>query len=264
MTSLRGVRSIFFENRYTWSMADLKQLRAALADAEHVAVLTGAGLSAASGLATFRGAGGLWRSYRAQDLATPDAYARDPDLVWAWYFERFTQVMAVKPNRAHVLLAALATSTRRVTLVTQNVDGLQQRAGSRDVLEMHGNLTESRCERCGNLAPLSLGTTLPPTCPVCGNRMRPNVVWFGERLSEVVLERAAAAFSGADVALIIGTSGVVEPAASLGFLALGSGALVAEINPEPTPLSAEASLFLQKDAAEGLALLTQTADLSSS
>ena len=162
-------------------MANLEQLQAALADAESVAVLTGAGLSAASGLATFRGAGGLWRSYRAQDLATPDAYARDPELVWAWYFERFTQVAAAQPNRAHELLAALETAgTRRVTLVTQNVDGLQQRAGSRAVLELHGNLTQSRCERCGSLVPLSLETVLPPLCPLCGERMRPNVVWFGE------------------------------------------------------------------------------------
>ena len=237
-------------------------MRRALADAEHVAVLTGAGLSAASGLATFRGAGGLWRSHRAQDLATPDAYARDPDLVWAWYFERFTQVAAARPNRAHELLAALAAPTRRVTLVTQNVDGLQQRAGSRDVLELHGNLTESRCERCGNLSALKLETPLPPLCPVCGGRMRPNVVWFGERLPEAVLARATAAFRGAAVALIVGTSVVVEPAANLGFMALRSGAQVVEINPEPTPLSRHASLFLQKDAAEGLALLTPTADLS--
>jgi len=230
-------------------------MRQALADAERVAVLTGAGLSAASGLATFRGAGGFWRSHRAQDLATPDAYARDPDLVWAWYFERFTQVAAAQPNRAHELLAALETAhTRRVTLVTQNVDGLQQRAGSRDVVELHGNLTKSRCERCGNLASLSLELTLPPLCPLCGRKMRPNVVWFGERLSEAVLAWATAAFRGADVALIVGTSGVVEPAASLGFLALRGGAHVVEINPEPTPLSRHA-MFLQKDAAEGLALL---------
>ena len=227
-----------------------------MANAESVAVLTGAGLSAASGLATFRGAGGFWRSHRAQDLATPDAYARDPDLVWAWYYERFTQVAAAQPNRAHELLAALAAPTRRVTLVTQNVDGLQQRAGSRDVVELHGNLTKSRCERCGSLAPLRLGTTLPPTCGVCGSRARPNVVWFGERLPEGVLERAAAAFRSAEVALIIGTSGVVEPAASLGRLALWGGARVIEINPEPTPLSAEAS-FLQTDAVAGLELLTE-------
>ncbi len=245
-----------FENRYTRNMADLKQMRQALANAESVAVLTGAGLSAASGLATFRGAGGFWRSHRAQDLATPDAYARDPDLVWAWYFERFTQVAAARPNRAHELLAALETArTQRVTLVTQNVDGLQQRAGSRDVVELHGNLTKSRCERYGNLAPLTLKTTLPPLCPICGGRARPNVVWFGETLPEAVLARVTAAFSGADVAIIVGTSGVVEPAASLGFLALRRGALVAEINPEPTLLSRYV-MFLQKDAAEGLALLT--------
>lgn len=235
----------------------LERMRRALASARRVAVLSGAGLSAASGLATFRGSGGLWRSYRAEDLATPDAYARDPELVWAWYFERFTQVAAAQPNHAHEFLAALEAraGTQRVTLITQNVDGLQQRAGSRDVLELHGNLTKSRCERCGSLAPLNLGTTLPPVCPVCGGRTRPNVVWFGESLPETVLARATAAFSGAEVALVIGTSGVIEPAASLGFLALRGGAQVVEINPEPTPLSAHAMLFLPLDAAAGLELL---------
>lgn len=144
----------------------LEQTRRALASARRVAVLSGAGLNVASELATFRGSGGLWRSYRAEDLATPDAYARDPELVWAWYFIRFTQVAAAQPNRAHEFLAALEAraGTRRVTLMTQNVDGLQQRAGSRDVLELHGNLTKSRCERLGSLAPLNLGTTLPPVC----------------------------------------------------------------------------------------------------
>ena len=187
----------------------------------------------------------------------PGRRPSDSELVWAWYFERFTQVAAAQPNRPHEFLATLEAQagTRRVTLITQNVDGLQQRAGSRGVLKLHGNLTKSRCERLGSLAPLNLGTILPPVRPVCGGRTRPNVAWFGQSLSETVLARATAAFSSAEVALVIGTSGVVEPAASLGFLALRSGAQVVEINPEPTRLSPHATLFLPLDAPAGLELI---------
>lgn len=238
------------------------ELRDTLARAERIAVLTGAGVSTASGLATFRGTGGLWRSHRAEDLATAEAYARDPELVWAWYYERFRRVAAAAPNPAHTRLAKLEARSLRLntlgtphfTLVTQNVDGLHQRAGSQNVVELHGNLTLSRCERCGNLASLALEMTLPPMCPACGSRMRPNVVWFGERLPEVALETATEAFMAAQVALVIGTSSVVEPAASLGRLALQRGVQVIEINPEPTPLSAHAT-FLQLAAAAGLELL---------
>lgn len=237
----------------------ITHFREALAGAERVAVLTGAGVSAASGLATFRGAGGLWRTYRAEDLATPDAYAKGPDLVWAWYYERFERVAAATPNRAHRLLAELEArihcGTGHFTLVTQNVDGLHGRAGSKTVVELHGNLTRGRCERCGARESLVRGTPLPPVCPACGGRMRPDVVWFGERLPEGALSEAHAAFRDAEVALVVGTSGVVEPAASLGFLALRGGAQVIEINPEPTPLSAAATLFLPLDAATGLELL---------
>lgn len=234
---------------------NLGALRGALLYAEHVAVLTGAGVSAASGLATFRGAGGLWRNYRPADLATPGAHAKDPETVWAWYFWRFETASAAEPNRAHRLLAELEARTSNFTLVTQNVDGLHGRAGSRNVVELHGNLTKGRCERCGRLEPLVPGMTLPPLCPSCGDRLRPNVVWFGETLPETELREAAEAFSRADVALIIGTSGVVEPAASLAHLALERGAPVVEINLEATPLSRYATLFLPHDAATGLALL---------
>ena len=232
------------------------ELRDTLASAERVAVLTGAGVSAASGLATFRGAGGLWRSHRAEDLATPEAYARDPELVWAWYYERFERVAAAAPNPAHTRLAELEArilqNTGHFTLVTQNVDGLHRRAGSQNLVELHGNLTLSRCERCGNLTALALEMTLPPMCPACGSRMRPNVVWFGERLPEAALETAARAFMTAQVTLVIGTSGVVEPAASLGRLALQRGAQVIEINPEPTPSTEFATLSLHQDAVSGL------------
>ena len=227
-------------------------MRDTLAIAERVAVLTGAGVSAASGLTTFRGAGGLWKTYRATDLATPEAYARDPETVWEWYFWRFQQAAAALSNPAHTLLAGLEARTTDFTLVTQNVDGLHRRAGSHNLVELHGDLTQARCERCGRLEPLTLETTTPPQCPACGSRMRPNVVWFGETLPERALHTAAEAFSKAEVALIVGTSSVVEPAASLAGLALSAGAAVVEINPEQTPLSAHATLSLPHDAVTGL------------
>jgi len=239
----------------TFANRGLERARAQLRGASRIAVLTGAGVSAASGLATFRGAGGLWRSYRAEDLATPEAYAKDPVLVWEWYATRFHKAIAAEPNDAHRLLAALEARTPDFTLVTQNVDGLHARAGSRKVLELHGDLTRSRCERCGHLDPLTPNFPIPPSCSHCGSRARPNVVWFGEALPERVLARAVDAFLTAEVALVVGTSGVVEPAASLGRLAAQAGAFVTEVNPEPTPLSRVASLSLRQDAVPGLQAL---------
>lgn len=233
----------------------LQKIRDTLAHAECVAVLTGAGVSASSGLETFRGAGGLWRNFRAADLATPEAYARDPQIVWEWYFWRFQTAAAAAPNSAHAALVNLENRVRDFTLVTQNVDGLHRRAGSQKVVELHGNLTQARCERCGWLEPLTHRTTLPPLCPSCGSRMRPNVVWFGEALPQKALHSAADAFSRADVALVVGTSSVVEPAASLAGLTLSRGATVVEINPERTPLSAHTTLSLPHDAVTGLTLL---------
>ena len=220
--------------------------------ADSIAVLTGAGISAASGVATFRDKGGLWRNYRAQDLATPQAYARDPGLVWEWYAMRFHKVMSAEPNQAHHLLAALETRTRDFTLVTQNVDGLHERARSENVQELHGNLTKSRCERCGHLDALALNFPLPPHCSKCGARARPNVVWFGETLPAAPFQRAIDAFQDAEVALIIGTSAVVEPAASLGRLAAQNGAYVVEVNPQETPLSHLAHASVREDAVKGL------------
>jgi NAD-dependent deacetylase len=236
----------------------LKRAREALREAERIAVLTGAGLSVASGLPTFRGKDGLWRDYRAEDLATPQAYARDSELVWSWYAMRFSMARAAQPNAAHLSLAALEERTEDFTLVTQNVDGLHARAGSKRVLELHGNLTYGRCERCSEIAPLPDDFSPPPFCTRCGSRARPNVVWFGEALPTRALEEAIDAFGRAEAALVVGTSGLVEPAASLGRLAARQGAYVVEINPEPTPLSPLATLSLRAEALQGLAtLLTQ-------
>jgi len=229
--------------------------RAALQKADRVAVLTGAGVSAESGVPTFRGEEGLWRTYRPEELATPQAYVRDPELVWAWYAMRFHKVAEVEPNAAHLALAKLAEN-KDLTLVTQNVDGLHRRAGSRDVLELHGDLTRSRCEACGYLDRLEPGFTPPPYCSRCGSRARPNVVWFGETLPRETFQQAIDAFAETDVALVVGTSAVVEPAASLARLAKEQGAFVIEINPGVTPLSRIADASLRMSASAGMVALT--------
>jgi NAD-dependent deacetylase len=228
----------------------LEQLR----QANSISVMTGAGISAESGIPTFRGVDGLWKNYRAEDLATPEAYAKNPLLVWEWYKMRFETVMKAEPNAAHHALVKLAKE-KELTLVTQNVDGLHERSGSQNVLELHGNITKSRCERCEFLGTLQEGFEIPPLCTRCGSRMRPNVVWFGETLPQTVFQNAARAFASCEVALIIGTSGVVEPAASLARLAKQQGAFVIEINPTETPLSLVADLSLRKGAGEGMAEL---------
>lgn len=214
----------------------------ALADvlrgARHVAVLTGAGVSAESGLPTFRDPlTGLWSRYRPEDLATPDAFARDPELVWSWYGHRRDAARAASPNAAHLAIARLEALVPRITLVTQNVDGLHQRAGSRSPIELHGSLFRSRCVREGSVHEELVDETRSggslPVCPDCGALLRPGVVWFGEALPEAALESAQAAVSQCDVFLSVGTSHQVFPAAALPALALASGATVAVINLDP-------------------------------
>ena len=202
--------------------------------ARHVAVLTGAGVSAESGLPTFRDAlTGLWANHRPEDLATPEAFERDPATVWAWYRMRREAALAAEPNPAHVALARLETLVPRFTLITQNVDGLHRRAGSRDVVELHGDLTRARCSREGAAAerweePADGGE--PPRCEGCGAYLRPDVVWFGEALPPEALHRAWAAAHECDVFLAVGTSNLVEPAASLPWMAAVQGATVAVVN----------------------------------
>ena len=201
--------------------------------------LTGAGISAESGIPTFRGQGGLWRRYRAEELATPEAFARDPKLVWEWYDWRRGLIAGARPNPGHRALAELEARSRAFTLVTQNVDGLHRAAGSRNVIHLHGDIWTLRCTRCGaeredRSVPLA---ELPPHCP-CGGLERPGVVWFGEALPEGAFERAVREVELADVVLVIGTSAVVWPAAGLGAVALRAGVPVIEVNPEATGYSA--------------------------
>ncbi len=204
-----------------------------------VSVLTGAGVSQESGLRTFRDAqSGLWAQYRPEDLASPEAFARDPKLVWDWYAFRREAVKAVRPNPGHYALAGMEKKIPEFTLITQNVDGLHRLAGSVSVLELHGNILRVRCSECGSLTE-SWGSDLEfvPRCEHCNGLLRPDVVWFGESLPRAELEAAVAASRKAQVFFSIGTSGVVQPAATLAHAARSNGSVVVEINFEPTPLT---------------------------
>jgi len=227
------------------------QARAWLEAASSVVVLTGAGISAESGVPTFRGQGGLWKQFRAEDLATPEAFARDPRLVWEWYDSRRAALAQVAPNAGHRALAELEARKPRFTLVTQNVDGLHDRAGSRNVLKLHGDIWTLRCLRCGRerrdeRTPLP---ELPPSCE-CGGMLRPGVVWFGEPLPVEAWERAQKATREAEVLLVVGTSATVYPAAGLIPLATSAGARVIECNVEETPFSSGLDRSLRGRAGE--------------
>jgi NAD-dependent deacetylase len=220
--------------------------------ATSVFVLTGSGISAESGLPTFRGVGGLWRTHRVEELASPDGFARDPQLVWTWYNERKSAHQRAEPNAGHYALARLEEAIPDFTLATQNVDSLHRRAGSRNVLELHGDLREARCTRCGARRPLDATGLLPAEIEHdCGGRFRPNIVWFGESLPAAVWREAEIAAARADVILVIGTSAVVYPAAALATR-YNERALVAEVNPEETAISERVDCVLRGRAAEML------------
>ncbi len=215
-------------------------LVAALRKARRVAVLTGAGISAESGIPTFRDAqSGLWSRFRAEDLATVAAFERDPQLVWDWYAMRRELVVAAAPNPGHVALAAIAAHIPELTLITQNVDGLHEKAGSRDVLELHGNLGRVKCFAEGRVIPEAdwvLGEGVP-RCPRCNALLRPDVVWFGETLPANTFRRAERACREADIVFSVGTSGLVPPAATLPVTAIEAGAIGVEVNLEATYLA---------------------------
>jgi NAD-dependent deacetylase len=254
--------------------AAVERARDLVGRAERIVVLTGAGVSAESGVPTFRGTDGLWKSRRPEQLATPDAFARDPRTVWEWYAWRRSVIGACLPNPAHLALARLALTHDYVTLVTQNVDGLHHRAadevaddladaGADDVrahpLEVHGAMHRDRCSGCGRRSPgrTDVDTTSVdtlPRCESCGELLRPDVVWFGEALDMEVLGAALEAARHADLCLVVGTSAVVYPAASIPELAHRSGAAVVEVNLEETPLARYATTSVR--GAAGLTLPT--------
>jgi NAD-dependent deacetylase len=229
----------------------LEDTAARLREARRITVVTGAGVSAASGVPTFRGAGGLWRNYPAHQLATPEAFARDPALVWEWYAWRRQVIAGCEPNAAHHVIARWSERPG-FTLVTQNVDGLHERAGTKNVIRYHGSIWTLKCSAgCGQpdwddlRVPLD---PLPPACPHCGALARPGVVWFGESIPVAALHAADAA-TACDVFLSIGTSSVVYPAAALFAQARASGAFTVEINPEPTGSGMDVLLPLPADIA---------------
>ncbi len=229
----------------------MQAVRQWLREARSIAVLTGAGVSAESGVPTFRGANGLWKQYRAEDLATPGAFARDPKLVWEWYDWRRSVIARAKPNAGHYALAEAETRARKFTLITQNVDGLHELAGSRNVLRLHGSIWILRCMECtrereDRRSPLP---DLPPRCE-CSGLLRPGVVWFGEPLPANIWKQAESAARAADLFLLIGTSALVYPAAGLAPLAKSSGARVVEINIAETGLSDAIDEFLQGPSGE--------------
>jgi len=225
-----------------------------LRKAKRVAVLTGAGVSAESGVPTFRDAlTGLWSQCRPEDLATPQAFLKDPRKVWEWYTSRRERLSLVQPNPGHRALAEMEGHIPGFTLITQNVDGLHRRAGSCNVIELHGNLGRVKCFNEGIAVEQWLDDgTVPPRCPFCGGMLRPDVVWFGEKLPPEALQRAIQASKKCQVFFSIGTSGVVEPAASLPYWASERGAVVVEVNPENTPLTPHADFALHAPAGEVL------------
>jgi len=218
--------------------SDFDRIVSALRSASRVSALTGAGVSAESGIATFRGAGGLWEGHRIEEVATPEAFADDPERVWRFYEARRQNAREARPNAAHAALAAMERRFPAFLLATQNVDGLHRRAGSRNVVELHGSIERRYCVRCRrteeDLDPLE---TLPPACAACGDRMRPDIVWFGEPLPVEAWADAQEAARSAEVYLVVGTSAEVYPAAGLALIAADAGAAVFEINPAETALS---------------------------
>jgi NAD-dependent deacetylase len=260
MTADRIERSIVEStNELTWARADapppepkplamIGQVGERLRGARSVFVLTGSGISAESGLPTFRGVGGLWRTHRVEALASPEGFARDPRLVWTWYNERRAAHARAEPNPAHHAIAELERRCDDFTLATQNVDSLHVRAGSRNLLELHGQLREARCTGCALRWPLEGAFDLDAIEHACGGRIRPDIVWFGEPLPAAVWQRAAQAAQRADVVLVVGTSGIVYPAASLATT-FAQRAFVVEVNPEETAITGAVDASLRGPAA---------------
>jgi len=229
-----------------------------VATARHCIVFTGAGISAESGIPTFRGAGGLWERHRPEELATPEAFARDPELVWRWYRWRQEVVYKAEPNPGHRAISELEAIGVVKAVITQNVDGLHQRAGSRDVVELHGSLWRARCVKCGAVYRLDKPVEeIPPRCPRCGGLLRPDVVWFGEPLPQDAWERAVELASRSDAVLVVGTSGVVYPAAYIPRVAKDHGAVVVEVNVEESAVTPIADFFLRGRAGDVLPRLVE-------
>jgi NAD-dependent deacetylase len=235
------------------------ELITSMRSAQRVAVLTGAGVSQESGLRTFRDAAdGVWKQYKPEELASPEAFAGDPRMVWEWYARRRRKIGDVQPNPGHFALAEMGARIPEFHLITQNVDDLHRKAGSTDVIELHGNLGRVRCSSCEEKAYEWVEEAADvPHCQACGGLLRPDVVWFGESLPRVELEAAVEAARACQVFFSIGTSGLVQPAASLAHAAHNRGALLVEINAEPTPLTLKTDYALHGKSGEILPALVE-------
>ena len=239
--------------------AALHEAAQRLRDAEAVLVISGAGVSAESGIPTFRGSGGLWEGFRAEELATPEAFAADPARVWRWYRWRAEAYGQCEPNAAHYVIAQMEAYYDSFLVATQNVDGLHRRAGNLSIVELHGTISQMRCTVCEQISdfppPLEPGQAPVPRCTACGNMTRPHILWFGERYWPGILERAEAMASTAEVCVVVGTSAQVWPPVALALSAQRSGALLIDVNIEPTSLSSRADLFLRGAASQVLSEL---------
>ena len=231
-----------------------------LQSSQRIAVLTGAGISAESGVPTFREAQtGLWAQYDPTELATPTAFERNPRLVWEWYTWRRDLILEAAPNPAHQALVEMETFYSEFTLITQNVDGFHRLAGSQNVIELHGDIFRTKCSRENRIIVEWPETDqVPPHCPQCDGLLRPDVVWFGESLPSTAIDEAFQAVNSCQVFFSVGTSTLVEPSASLPFIALNNGATVGEINPQETPLTPLVSFSLPYPAGEILPQITDT------
>ncbi len=225
--------------------------------AKTASVLTGSGASAESGVPTFRGSDGVWSKYDWRALATREGFLKDPRLVWEWYQLRQVEIAKAKPNAAHETIADMERHFECFAVLTQNIDGLHARAGSKRIIELHGNIWRMRCERDGTVITADEPVkAIPPLC-VCGGILRPDVVWFGEPLPEAATEEASEIARASDVMFVVGTSAVVYPAAALPVIAKNSGGLVVEVNTEPTEVSTYADLSIMGRAGEVMPVLWQ-------
>ncbi len=239
----------------------IKKAQQIVKDSSSITVLTGAGISSESGIPTFREKEGLWKNYNPEELASPHAFKANPKLVWEWYDWRRQIIAKAEPNPAHKALVKLEKNKKEgFTLITQNVDGLHKKAGNKNIVELHGNIWEIRCPSC-NLFETNFEvplTRIPPLCNRCGSLMRPNVVWFGEIIPMPLIDKSIYAIENSQVMLIVGTSGIVEPAASMGLMAKKTGKTVIEVNLNPTPNSSIYDFYIQGKAGEILPLICQT------
>ena len=233
-----------------------KKLLDRLKSAYAVVALTGAGISAVSGVPTFRGENGLWKKFRPEELANFQSFSRNPELVWEWYQWRRNIINNVKPNLGHYALVDLEKKISDFYVITQNVDNLHLTAGSNNVIELHGNITRNKCSKCGAAFTEEFDIQNGiPKCSDCGGLIRPDVIWFGEMLDQNEIQKAQDLAAHSEIFFSIGTSALVEPAASLPYIAKGNGAYVVEINPERTPLSDSCDEYISESADKFLANL---------